>query len=63
MDRIVALKMIPKDRVSNPVAVGRFHREVRAVAKLSHPNIVTAFEVSQVGDTHAFGRPDGIGHP
>jgi serine/threonine protein kinase len=62
MDRIVALKIIPKDRVSNPVAVGRFYREVRAVAKLSHPNIVIALDVSQVGQTHflAMEYMDGI---
>jgi serine/threonine-protein kinase len=52
MDRTIALKVIPKDRVCDPTAVARFYREVRAVAKLSHPNIVTAFEVNQVGDTH-----------
>jgi serine/threonine protein kinase/formylglycine-generating enzyme required for sulfatase activity len=52
MGRVVALKVIRADWVSNPVALGRFHREVRAVAKLSHPNIVTAFEFNQVGKTH-----------
>ena len=52
MDRLAALKIIPKERVTDPVAVSRFYREVRAVAQLSHPNIVTAFEVNQVGDTH-----------
>ena len=51
MDRIIALKIIAKDRVSNPTAVARFYREVRAVAKLSHPNIVIAFEVNEVGQT------------
>jgi serine/threonine-protein kinase len=51
MDRVVALKVIAKGRVSEPAAVGRFYREVRAVAKLSHPNIVTAFEVNQAGET------------
>src|SRR5262249_38003900 len=35
IDRIVALKMIPKDRVSNPMALGRFYREVRAESGLS----------------------------
>jgi len=62
MERVVALKMIPKDRVSNPVTLGRFNREVRAVAKLSHPNIVTAFEVNQAGETHflAMEHVDGI---
>jgi serine/threonine protein kinase len=51
MDRVIALKIITKDRVSDPTALGRFNREVRAVAKLSHPNIVIAFEVNQVGQT------------
>ncbi len=51
MDRLVAIKVIAKDRVANPTAVARFYREVRAVAKLSHPNIVTAFEVNQAGET------------
>src|SRR5207245_1028002 len=44
MDRIVALKLIAKTRMTNPQATERFYREVKAVAKLSHPNIVTAYE-------------------
>jgi serine/threonine protein kinase len=62
MDRIIALKIIPKERVSDPIAVGRFYREVRAVAKLSHPNIVTAFEVNQDGEMNflAMEYVDGI---
>jgi WD40 repeat protein/serine/threonine protein kinase len=48
----VALKTIPRDRVSDPVARARFDREVRAVAELLHPNIVTAFEAHQAGPTH-----------
>ncbi len=49
MGRIIALKVIAKDRVSDPTAIARFQREVEAVAKLSHRNIVTAFDVNQVG--------------
>jgi serine/threonine protein kinase/N-acetylneuraminic acid mutarotase len=62
MDRLVALKVIPRAVVANPVAVERFRREVRAVAKLSHSNIVTAFDVGQSGDTHylAMEYLDGI---
>jgi WD40 repeat protein/serine/threonine protein kinase len=52
LGRLVALKTIPRDRVSDPVALARFDREVRAVANLSHPNIVTAFEADKVGPTH-----------
>jgi serine/threonine-protein kinase len=62
MGRVVALKIIPEARVSNATAVARFYREVRAVATLSHPNIVTAFEVGQAGQTHflAMEHVDGI---
>jgi serine/threonine protein kinase/WD40 repeat protein len=52
MDRIVALKVIRKDRLEDEEAVRRFHREIRAAAQLSHPNVVTAYDAAQVGDTH-----------
>lgn len=52
MDRTIALKVIAKNRVSNPIAVERFYREVRAVARLSHPNVVIAFEANNFGETH-----------
>jgi hypothetical protein len=62
MGRHVALKVIAKERVAHPTALARFFREVRAVAQLSHPNIVTAFEVNQVSNTHylAMELVDGI---
>jgi serine/threonine-protein kinase len=52
LDRVVALKLIRKERVANPDSVRRFHREVRAAAQLSHPNIVLAFDADQAGGTH-----------
>src|SRR5205085_479292 len=52
MDRIVALKVISPDLVQGDEAVRRFEREVRAAARLLHPNIVTAFDASRFGDTH-----------
>src|SRR5688572_2992564 len=42
MDRTVALKVISPHLVDRPEMVGRFRREVRAAAHLSHRNIVTA---------------------
>src|SRR5262249_34156773 len=36
MHRQVAIKMLPPALASDPAAVARFHREVRAVAQLAH---------------------------
>ncbi len=52
MDRIVALKVINKKHLDNPEAVLRFHREIRALAQLDHPNIVRAHDADQVDDRH-----------
>ncbi|MGE3807204.1 MAG: protein kinase, partial [Gemmataceae bacterium] len=51
MKRIVALKVIRKDRLGDANAVNRFLREIEASAQLAHPNIVTAYDADQVGDT------------
>ncbi len=48
LDRLVALKLLPSQAVSSPGFVERFNREARALAKLSHPNIVTVHEFGQV---------------
>jgi WD40 repeat protein/serine/threonine protein kinase len=52
MQRRVALKVIKHAYLESAGAVERFRREVRAAAQLSHPNIVTAFDAEQAGDTH-----------
>jgi serine/threonine protein kinase len=52
LDRIVALKVIHQDRLAQPDAVRRFHREARAAARLAHPHLVTVFDVDEVGGTH-----------
>ncbi len=54
MNRLVAIKVIRKERLGAPDAVRRFYREVQAVGQLSHPNIVIAYDAAQVGDTHLF---------
>src|SRR5262249_21196231 len=52
MERPVALKIINPALMSRPALVERFRREVKAVARFSHPNIVTAYDADQAGDVH-----------
>src|SRR5262249_22093770 len=40
LDREVAIKILPEHLVQDAAAVKRFEREARAVAALSHPNIL-----------------------
>src|SRR5204863_9426450 len=48
LDRLVALKILPPQIASSPGFGERFNREARALAKLSHPNIVAIHEFGQV---------------
>jgi serine/threonine protein kinase len=52
LGRVVAVKLIRKERLDNPDAVRRFEREVRAAAALDHPNIVRAYDADRIGGTH-----------
>jgi WD40 repeat protein/tRNA A-37 threonylcarbamoyl transferase component Bud32 len=52
MGRQVAVKVIRPEFVAKPGAAERFRRETQAAARLQHPNIVTAFDAEQAGDTH-----------
>lgn len=46
MERVVALKVIRKG--SSPATFAdRFHREIRAAARLNHPNVVVAFDADE----------------
>ena len=52
MRRKVAIKMISQAALQHPEALQRFHREAQAMARLEHPNIVTAHDADQAGDIH-----------
>jgi serine/threonine-protein kinase len=47
MDHLVAIKVLPADKVGDTSYLGRFYREAKAVAALSHPNIIRAFDVDK----------------
>jgi tRNA A-37 threonylcarbamoyl transferase component Bud32 len=51
LDRIVAVKLLPPEWGRDPAFAERFAREARALARLSHPNIVAV---------HDFGESDGL---
>jgi serine/threonine protein kinase/Tol biopolymer transport system component len=51
LDRFVAIKVLPPHLVADAVALGRFEREAKAVAALSHPNILSIFDFGREGDT------------
>lgn len=51
LDRDVAIKVLPEHLASNADALSRFEREAKAVAALSHPNIL---------DIHDFGSDNGV---
>ncbi len=44
MGRVVALKIIAPEIVTNDRVVARFQREMRLVGRLDHPNVVRAFD-------------------
>ena len=52
LDRLVALKILPPRAGDDPGFAERFTREARALARLSHPNIVAVYD---------FGQADGPG--
>ncbi len=53
LDRDVAIKVLPEAVASNPDVLARFEREAKAVAALSHPNILAIFD---------YGHQDGVAY-
>ncbi len=52
MQRRVAIKVLPKNRVEDTSYLARFHREAQAAAALDHRNIVRAYDVDNEGSIH-----------
>ncbi|HKW98981.1 MAG TPA: protein kinase [Bryobacteraceae bacterium] len=45
LDRIVAIKLLPPEKMSDPERKRRFVQEAKAASALNHPNIVTIHEI------------------
>lgn len=54
LDRIVAIKILPRRFSENADYVQRFYKEGKAAAKLNHNNIVAAYDVGEAGGYHYF---------
>jgi serine/threonine protein kinase/pectin methylesterase-like acyl-CoA thioesterase len=52
LKRVVALKVLPKERLQDAQAVARFQREMWAVGTLQHPNIVAAHDAGEIDGMH-----------
>jgi len=46
----IAVKVLPPEKMADEAVLARFHREARAAASLSHPNLVRAFDIDEDGD-------------
>jgi eukaryotic-like serine/threonine-protein kinase len=51
LDREVAVKVLPASLARDPAALARFEREAKAVAALSHPNILAVHDFGSSGET------------
>ena len=54
LDRFVALKVMSRAWIGDPVFVARFIREAYAAALLSHPNVVQIYDIGEIEDTRYF---------
>ena len=54
LNRTVALKLLPESRAESPESVERFRREVQALARLAHPNIVAVHDAGAADGVHFY---------
>lgn len=52
LNRMVTIKVLRPEYTSDEDFVKRFRREAQAIASLSHPNIVSIYDVGQEADVH-----------
>ena len=52
LDRPVAIKLLPPEKVADPERQRRFVQEARAASALNHPNIITVYDIDESEGLH-----------
>ena len=52
MQRIVAIKVLHQRLTNRSGFASQFQEEVKGLARLNHPHVVTAYDADQAGDSH-----------
>jgi len=59
LDRFVAIKVLPPEKVADPERKRRFVQEAKSASALNHPNIMTVYDISSDGG-HETVDVDGV---
>ena len=52
LQKIIAIKLMSRERMADASSVARFQREMKAVGRFDHPNIVRATDAGQADGLH-----------
>lgn len=52
LNRDVAVKVLPDERLADPDALARFRREAMVVARITHPSLVNVIDIGEAQGTH-----------
>ncbi len=63
LDRLVAIKVLPADRVADDKSKRRFMQEAKAASALNHPNIVTIYGIDHARDVDFIAMEYMAGRP
>jgi serine/threonine protein kinase/Leucine-rich repeat (LRR) protein len=52
LDKVVAVKVLPRGRLKDPAVVARFEREMKVIGRLEHPNVIRAHDAGEADGVH-----------